>query len=300
MTRSAANVGSHANYVTRSQTSGRKGGRRPREIEDKDQYDLSAEDKDKRQKRRERNKQAAARCRKRRMDLMESLQMQVDKLKEENNRKQMKIDQLNHQSQEMMEMLRIHNCNMGHGMMNQQIRQLQQQQSNEEQERMYKAQIQQSIQLKMEHENISDQLLNSEMEPIFKDDQLNADRSSPINDPYPITTCSMIINNEDPVISHAAFQPSNSKRSKHNRSPMISDSNDGPTFSRPNTLPLVSQYSDMSNNLPSLNTPSAGLGGYANEFSVLNQQTFLTPMTLGPIPVTSHANTPPHGELRQL
>lgn len=39
-----------------------------------DQFDLSQEDKEKRAKRRERNKQAAARCRKRRMDLMESLQ----------------------------------------------------------------------------------------------------------------------------------------------------------------------------------------------------------------------------------
>jgi hypothetical protein len=168
------------------------------------------------------------------------------------------------------------------------------------QERLYKAQLQQQMQLKMEHENgISEQLLNSEMEPIFKDEQLGADRSSPISD-YPITTCSMIINNEDPVISHANFQPSSSKRSKLNQSPMISDASEGPAFSRPNTLPLVSQYSDMGNNLPSLNTPSAGLSGYGNEFSILNQQTFLTPMTLGPIPVTSHANTPPHGDLRQL
>jgi hypothetical protein len=37
-------------------------------------YELSHKDKEKRQKRRERDKQTAARCRKRRMDLMENLQ----------------------------------------------------------------------------------------------------------------------------------------------------------------------------------------------------------------------------------
>lgn len=106
------------------------------------------------------------------------------------------------------------------------------------------------------------------------------------------------------VISHATFQPSLAKRSKLDQNPMISESNDTP-FSRPNTLSLP-QYcsSDLSNALPSLNTPSAGLGGYIGngDYSSLNnQQTFLTPMTLGPQPVTpTNAGTPLHGELRQL
>ncbi|KAI6190252.1 Transforming protein v-Fos/v-Fox [Aphelenchoides bicaudatus] len=301
MTRS----GNSSVYGTRSQASGRKGGRRPREIEDKDQYALSQEDKEKRQKRRERNKQAAARCRKRRMDLMETLQKQVDDLRTENENKQRIIDQLNEQSRNLMGVLSSHSCQHHSKILPQQVRHLQQQQTNKDQSLIYNgcdmmSQQQNQLHLKMEPD--SDQRLPSDMDSLFKDDQMMSDRSSPINDSYPITTCSMITNN-DPVISHATFQPTSIKRSKLNESPLISESNESPAFSRPTSLPLAApRYSnELGNNLPSLNTPSAGLNIYSgSEFSLLNQQTFLTPMTLGPIPVTSNANTPPHGDLRQL
>lgn len=49
----------------------RKGGRRPKELEDDE--DLSPEEERKRQRRRERNKVAAAKCRQRRLDTIASL-----------------------------------------------------------------------------------------------------------------------------------------------------------------------------------------------------------------------------------
>ncbi|VDO73968.1 unnamed protein product [Heligmosomoides polygyrus] len=75
----------------------KSGGRRPKEfemgpeIEDQDELD-------KRIKRRQRNKEAAARCRQRRLDLMTSLQEQVDKFKAENEKKEMEIRAMKSQS----------------------------------------------------------------------------------------------------------------------------------------------------------------------------------------------------------
>uniref|UniRef100_A0A0N5AUP3 BZIP domain-containing protein n=1 Tax=Syphacia muris TaxID=451379 RepID=A0A0N5AUP3_9BILA len=76
-----------------SSAAGKRGGRRPKECEEFD-IALSEEEKDKRDKRRLRNKEAAARCRQRRLDLMGSLQAQVDSLKAENKDKDLKINQL--------------------------------------------------------------------------------------------------------------------------------------------------------------------------------------------------------------
>lgn len=215
----------------------------------------------------------------------------------------------------MRTLLKNHDC-VHSKMLSQQLLQ---QQANEDQSLLYNGcnLIQQQVHLKMEPD--SDRSIQSEMDSIFKDETLGSDRVSPINDSYPITTCSMITNN-DPgmyfqgwfehnrtsVISHAAFQASSAKRSKLDQVSLISsESNESPAFSRPNTLPLTTSHycsTELANSLPSLNTPSAGLNIYTgNEFNLLSQQTFLTPMTLGPVPVTSNANTPPHhGDLRQL
>uniref|UniRef100_A0A0R3S6W2 BZIP domain-containing protein n=1 Tax=Elaeophora elaphi TaxID=1147741 RepID=A0A0R3S6W2_9BILA len=73
---------------------GKRGGRRPKEYEEYDHVTLSEEERDKRDKRRLRNKEAAARCRQRRLDLMGSLQNQVNQLKEENKMKDAKIAEL--------------------------------------------------------------------------------------------------------------------------------------------------------------------------------------------------------------
>lgn len=75
------------------------------EIEDQDELD-------KRIKRRQRNKEAAARCRQRRLDLMTSLQEQVDKFKAENEKKEMEIRAMKSQMEQMHSFLRSHDCKL--------------------------------------------------------------------------------------------------------------------------------------------------------------------------------------------
>lgn len=83
------------------------GGRRPKE-EEIQFHMLAPEDRDKKLKRRERNKEAAARCRQRRLDMMEQLQAQVDDLKRTNDEKQRLIDELQAEKQRMESMLANH------------------------------------------------------------------------------------------------------------------------------------------------------------------------------------------------
>ncbi|VDK42865.1 unnamed protein product [Anisakis simplex] len=75
-----------------------------------DHVALSEEEKDKRDKRRLRNKEAAARCRKRRLDLMETLQSQVDQLREENKMKDSKIAELQLLKNELISVVHEHQC----------------------------------------------------------------------------------------------------------------------------------------------------------------------------------------------
>ncbi|EJW87759.1 BZIP transcription factor family protein [Wuchereria bancrofti] len=89
---------------------GKRGGRRPKEYEEYDHVTLSEEERDKRDKRRLRNKEAAARCRQRRLDLMGSLQNQVNQLKEENKMKDAKIAELQLLKNELIAVIRDHHC----------------------------------------------------------------------------------------------------------------------------------------------------------------------------------------------
>lgn len=117
------------------------------------------------------------------------------------------IDQLNRQSNELMELLGGHNCQAHNKVLPQHIRHIQSSNNKDPQQLLYNGcndmMQQQQLHLKMEPSNdISEPHLQSEMEGLFKDDQLGTDRSSsPINDTYPITTCSMITNN-DPGITY--------------------------------------------------------------------------------------------------
>jgi len=63
-------------------------------------------------KRRQRNKEAAARCRQRRLDMMNSLAGQVDQLTADNERKQAEIDRLREQKVQLEFALRNHHCHM--------------------------------------------------------------------------------------------------------------------------------------------------------------------------------------------
>lgn len=88
---------------------GKRGGRRPKECEEFD-VTMSEEERDKRDKRRLRNKEAAARCRQRRIDLMGSLQNQVDQLKQDNKLKDNRIAELQLLKSELLNVIREHQC----------------------------------------------------------------------------------------------------------------------------------------------------------------------------------------------
>jgi hypothetical protein len=116
----------------------------------------------------------------------------VDKLKEENTQKQMINDQLNHQLQEMMGLLQGHSCQVQNKILPQQLRHMQT--SNKEQhlpyngcDLMQRQQQQQHLALKMEPDNSMGEL-HSEIEGLYKNSQMDGDRSSsPINDPGEIS-----------------------------------------------------------------------------------------------------------------
>ncbi|CAJ0567999.1 unnamed protein product, partial [Mesorhabditis spiculigera] len=73
---------------------------------------MEDEDYDKKLKRRQRNKEAAARCRQRRLELMHTLQEQVDKQKDENRKKDNQIKELKSQITDLQRFLQTHDCKM--------------------------------------------------------------------------------------------------------------------------------------------------------------------------------------------
>uniref|UniRef100_A0AC34QRB9 BZIP domain-containing protein n=1 Tax=Panagrolaimus sp. JU765 TaxID=591449 RepID=A0AC34QRB9_9BILA len=94
-----------------SAAANRKGGRRPREdYFQEDLTDNNDEDKDKRDKRRQRNKEAAARCRQRRLDLMQTLQHQRDTLEARNNQLQQHYGAVKKALEDMVRSLQNHIC----------------------------------------------------------------------------------------------------------------------------------------------------------------------------------------------
>ncbi|KAG8177054.1 hypothetical protein JTE90_024941 [Oedothorax gibbosus] len=95
---SEASVGS-----VRTSRTGRSGGRRPNKDEQ-----LSPEEEERRRVRRERNKLAAARCRKRRMELTSNLMNETDGLEEKRQNLQNEIQILNCQKEELEFILEAH------------------------------------------------------------------------------------------------------------------------------------------------------------------------------------------------
>lgn len=73
---------------------------------------MEDDDYDKKLKRRQRNKEAAARCRQRRLELMQTLQDQVDKQKDDNRKKDAQIKDLRHQINELQRFLQNHDCKL--------------------------------------------------------------------------------------------------------------------------------------------------------------------------------------------
>ncbi|GIY14765.1 hypothetical protein CDAR_607031 [Caerostris darwini] len=96
-------IPSELSSSSRSVKTGRSGGRRPMKDEK-----LSPEEEERRRIRRERNKLAAARCRKRRMELTSSLMQETDGLEEKRQSLQNQIHILNNQKEELEFILEAH------------------------------------------------------------------------------------------------------------------------------------------------------------------------------------------------
>ncbi|KAF8766741.1 transcription factor kayak-like [Argiope bruennichi] len=96
-------IPSEASSSSRSMKTGRSGGRRPLKDEK-----LSPEEEERRRIRRERNKLAAARCRKRRMELTTNLMQETDGLEEKRQTLQSEIQYLTLQKEELEFILEAH------------------------------------------------------------------------------------------------------------------------------------------------------------------------------------------------
>ncbi|GMR59035.1 hypothetical protein PMAYCL1PPCAC_29230 [Pristionchus mayeri] len=88
----------------------RTGGRRPKEMDNLYDQDIDHEEVEKKSKRRQRNKEAAARCRARRLNLMNELQDKVDQYKRESKSKAEEIKNLSEKVQRLHTFLRNHEC----------------------------------------------------------------------------------------------------------------------------------------------------------------------------------------------
>ncbi|GMS80302.1 hypothetical protein PENTCL1PPCAC_2477 [Pristionchus entomophagus] len=88
----------------------RTGGRRPKEMDNLYDQDMDHEEVEKKSKRRLRNKEAAARCRARRLNLMNELQDKVDQLKRESKSKAEEIKNLSEKANRLQSFLRNHDC----------------------------------------------------------------------------------------------------------------------------------------------------------------------------------------------
>lgn len=88
----------------------RTGGRRPKEMDNLYDDNMDHEEVEKKSKRRLRNKEAAARCRARRLTLMNELQEKVDQFKRESKNKAEEIKNLSEKVNRLQQFLRNHEC----------------------------------------------------------------------------------------------------------------------------------------------------------------------------------------------
>ncbi|KAI1712011.1 bZIP transcription factor domain-containing protein [Ditylenchus destructor] len=99
------------NHEKPRKRSTRKGGRLPKEVDEKHRQSLTKEDIDKLGKRRERNREAAAKCRKRRLEQIAKLEQEIKKLRAESQEYMRMVDQLQRERDHFARQLRQHaNC----------------------------------------------------------------------------------------------------------------------------------------------------------------------------------------------
>jgi hypothetical protein len=294
---------------SRTSQNPRRGGRRPRE-----EYEppaLNEEDRDKRDKRRQRNKEAAARCRQRRLDLMQTLQRDKDLLEQQNNQMEMQYNTLKKGMEDIVQSLRAHssNCNIRDNNLMQQLdvltetlrgpsyqtnghqQQSQQVQGNSNNSNTLLPPASLLSSSKRKAENIGGQLQYPQ-QPVQQQQQQQQYRF-----PRPNTLPLSGLNLKDESIG--------SPGSSSIEDPLLYDSPDVKRHKfedesppeRPTTLSLIQTWGQT----PSIVTPSNGMpqfseffkNNFPEEYNMLNQQTFLTPIVPNAISVSSASMQPP-------
>uniref|UniRef100_A0A7E4W8R2 BZIP domain-containing protein n=1 Tax=Panagrellus redivivus TaxID=6233 RepID=A0A7E4W8R2_PANRE len=308
------NFGTMSRYGTRASTAAnnglesngsgsnanRKGGRRPRE--EYDRSDISHEDKEKRDKRRQRNKEAAARCRKRRLDLMQTLQLQKDELERRNNQMANQYQSLQSTVQQIIQELQGHRCPM-HDQLRHHIdactNVLRQSQefSNQiitQQHHQHMAQLNQQQQMMASNSGILPHVSN-----LQAGNKRSHDEISNGMDDGPIARPSTLCMKDDMNSPDSNFDDSLStsydmppyKEAKFDDSPV--------DVQRPTSLNINNW-----DQTPVISTPSACLPFIKSmipEFNnMLNQQTFLTPTAPSAVTVTSSGGPPQSDDLQTL
>uniref|UniRef100_A0A915DR39 BZIP domain-containing protein n=1 Tax=Ditylenchus dipsaci TaxID=166011 RepID=A0A915DR39_9BILA len=287
-----------------------------------------------------RNKEAAARCRKRRLDQMATLQKQVDELKEGSRQQQVLIEQLTMEKDHIENILHQHsNCKLpskNHDNNNQQ-----QHNNNSSHAAMLgypsNSMMQQRLGVQQQHSMISSFKRNSS--PALTEQCLNSSGmvqqqqqqhnqieyfkeelmmdSSPSSQYTNTNSHSMIMDNDnDPVISDAAVGKKNrckqDGRGLRECSEMSGDQYDAygnhDGHERPKTLfDNATMRGNPAFDSNVISTPSNGLlDTPCYPAFLLESRTGLTPMTNNPMPITNgpmhvSSNMPPHnGDLRDL
>lgn len=185
---------------------------------------------------------------------MESLQLQVDALREENRQKQMIIDQLTQHKNKLDEMLRHNNCNINGDSMKDDMNMYQ----PSDMLMPLKSEVDEYEQQRLLQQRVP----NNDMD-MYKDDNSLMGPGSPSHSSYAISSCSMLINN-DPIMSQAVPQLHKRQRMSplhelDHQQHHVQNLNHA--FLRPTSLPLTSsQYIPNEMSLPSITTPSSGLG----------------------------------------
>ncbi|KAE9548680.1 hypothetical protein FO519_008113 [Halicephalobus sp. NKZ332] len=266
----------------------RKGGRRPREDYESGDND---EDKEKRDKRRQRNKEAAARCRQRRLDLMSTLQKQKDDLETKNSRLNQFYATVRKTLEDLVSSVQNHSCPSSDQLHHQ---------------------IEMASRLLRDHSHIQvpqssgiHQLSQQHMPPVSIPRKrpgstgVNENKHQPLVRPSTLQLGGLGSSKDDMLISPICTIDDFGDFTSAKRPKYIEDS----PLERPSSLSLTNW-----GQTPSIITPSSGIPQIADlvknmlpdEYNMLNQQTFLTPVVPSAISVTSSAPPPSNSDLQTL
>ncbi|KAH7710185.1 bZIP transcription factor family protein, partial [Aphelenchoides avenae] len=282
-------------------TVARKGGRRPREAEEEESMDLTEDDLQKRQKRRQRNKEAAARCRKRRLDLMTTLSDQVEQLKGQNRNLQVQVDALMQEKNKLVELLRNHDCHASKELRDALVT------SNNNSSHMgqFNDMQHQPYMVPLKHSPPS---VHDSGDELGKAEEYKQGDYPPVSGaldmPFTATSNNPLLN--DPVISSASYDEPLQKRLKSEETPDENNSRANRPTSLFGGFAPMRQGVGNTPGFPSFTTPNAVFEastpstGLDHNFGALgNGPTFLTPVASGPTLVTP-SNPPQSNDIQSL